>query len=203
MPVDYQWYRSYVAHKYYDWTQKKECVVPPGLVVEARDATGARVGAGTSLDLGGPVYVLHERTKAKSKDVHYAFATPSNTLVDLTVATPAAGSKTTSDTRIVTQAALSADPKVRRSRYLLPEAWHSLGHEAQNGTAARQTYKAIQTAPPDLTKGRRSRSTSTIRSSSKGRRESRSPRIRASRSSTTTRGSATPTPTTRPSGNRR
>jgi hypothetical protein len=150
--LDYQWYRSYVAHEYYDWLQKKECVIPPGLIVEARDKHGTRVGAGTSLDLGGPVYILHERTTTASKDVHYAFAAPTNALIDLRKAAPAAGAATTTDDRIQLPATLSVDPKDRRSRYLLPPAWHSLGHEAQNGTAARQTYKALQSSPPDTTK---------------------------------------------------
>ncbi|MFO0614252.1 MAG: hypothetical protein U0414_16815 [Polyangiaceae bacterium] len=133
LQVDFNWFTTWIAFQYFDLAARHTRVVPPGIVVFAKDKTGKVVGAGVTMDsapLGegnkklAPIYVVHQRLVEQSKDVQYVFELPEQTVVDLE------GMILDSEPRTVkTVGTVSPD---LRLRYRLPAHWHSHGMRCSN-----------------------------------------------------------------------
>jgi hypothetical protein len=137
IPIDFGWIKAHVRYVFVNWNVGKEETLPPGLVVQATDARGKMVGAGTAIDdSDGTAYVLATATIDKWKTMQLGFTVPAGTRVD--VSTPAA----TPDVRLNCNGSSPAD---RTTRNTLPQVWHSFGMGAQYASTPTGTPGARKT----------------------------------------------------------
>ena len=131
--VDYAWFQTYLSMRYYDVRQRASAPVPPGLMVEAHDEHGTRIGGGVSVGETGLVYVLHQRTQEETDHVDYTFSTPTNTAVELGLE--------------LAERVKEAAATTVRTHYRLPERWHSFGMEGRLSHGQRLQWEKPPSSP--------------------------------------------------------
>ncbi len=117
--VDHHWHRTFIELRYFDLILNQHRPASTGLVLEAVDRTGAVVGGGVAVEVGGLYYVLHQRTPAASEDVHYRFEAPKHTIVDNHIDDEPQ------------RVRLEPNPRRHLHHYPLPEQFHSLGWDVR------------------------------------------------------------------------
>lgn len=136
--VDINWMKLFIRFEYHDVHQRHTATIPPGLCLQAigqridprtmKRASG-RIGGSTGARRDGAIYMLLERTLKDASDVEFGFDNSNDmqTLLDLGTSKPI----TAADTRRLYR----ANPKDHdpTQKYLLPNAWCSLGMAAKFG----------------------------------------------------------------------